>query len=146
MQRFTRLTFCAALAVGLAAGARTYAQGDPKALAQKASEEWLALVDAGKYGESWDAAAQAFKDAVSRQDWITQVSGARKPLGKLLSRKLTKSEPMKNPPKAPPGDYVGLQYQSSFEHVKSVVETVVPMLDHDDGKWRVSGYVVRKGP
>jgi len=145
MQRFTRFTLCAALALCLASGARTHAQDTPQARAQKASEEWLALVDAGKYSESWEAAAQAFKDAVSRGDWIKQVSGARKPLGRLLSRKLSKSELMKNPPNAPPGDYVGLQYQSSFEHRKSALETVVPLLDHD-GKWRVSGYIVRKGP
>jgi len=143
MHRMTRLTFCAALALTLAAGTRGYAQSDSLAQAKKASQAWLALVDAGKYGESWEAAAQDFKNAVSPGQWIMKVSAARGPLGKLISRKLVKSEPMKNPPKAPPGDYVGLQYQSSFEHLKSAFETVVPMRDRD-GQWRVSGYIVRK--
>ncbi|HEY6292086.1 MAG TPA: DUF4019 domain-containing protein [Terriglobia bacterium] len=142
--RRTRFTFCTGLVLGLAAAAGTYAQDTPQALAQKASEEWLALVDAGKYGESWDAAAQAFQKAVSRKDWESKVKAARAPLGKVVSRKLTKSDLMKNPPNAPPGEYVGLQYQSSFEHLKSAGETVVPILGQD-GKWRVSHYNIRKG-
>jgi Protein of unknown function (DUF4019) len=118
------------------------AQDKPEAQAQKAAEQWLGLVDAGKYGESWDASAQAFKSAVSRQNWIKQVSAARRPLGRLISRKLTKSNLVKDPPNSPPGDYVGIQYRSSFQNLKSAIETVVPMRD-PDGKWRVSGYFVR---
>ena len=111
--------------------------------AQQAAERWLALVDAGKYGESWDEAAPSFKTAVTRGDWVRKVAAARRPLGKLVSRKLTKSDLVKNPPNSPPGDYVGLQYQSSFQNLKSAVETLVPMLD-PDGKWRVSGYIVKR--
>jgi Protein of unknown function (DUF4019) len=121
------------------------AQDGPVALAQAAAEQWLALVDAGKYGESWDEAAQAFKDAVTRKDWEQSVKGARGPLGKVLSRKLAKSDYLKNPPNAPPGEYVGMQFNSSFANLKSASETVVPMLDKD-GKWRVSGYYVHVNP
>jgi len=35
-----------------------------------------------------------------------------------------------------------VQYESSFEHKQSTVETVTPML-HKDGKWRVSGYFIK---
>jgi len=45
-------------------------------------------------------------------------------------------------PGAPDGEYVVIQYDSSFEHKQSAVETVIPMLDKD-GQWRVSGYVIR---
>lgn len=120
-----------------------YSQDNPELQAQKAGEAWLALVDAGKYGESWDAASQSFKSAVTRTAWIKQVSAARKPVGKLISRKLTKSDLIKDPPNSPPGQYAGIQYKSSFQNLNSAVETVVPMLDKD-GKWRVSGYIVKK--
>jgi hypothetical protein len=119
------------------------AQDQAKADAQKAADQWLALVDAGKYGESWDEAASSFKSAVTRSDWIKQVEAARKPAGKLISRKVAKSDLVKDPPNSPPGQYVGIEYQSSFQNVKSAVETVVPMLDKD-GKWRVTGYIVKK--
>ena len=45
-------------------------------------------------------------------------------------------------PGAPDGEYVVIQYESSFEHKQSAIETVTPMLD-TDGKWRVSGYFIK---
>jgi hypothetical protein len=45
-------------------------------------------------------------------------------------------------PGAPDGEYVVIQYESSFEHKQAAVETVTPMLDKD-GTWRVSGYFIR---
>jgi hypothetical protein len=44
-------------------------------------------------------------------------------------------------PGAPDGEYVVIQFESSFEKKKSAVETVTPMLEKD-GKWRVSGYYI----
>jgi len=45
-------------------------------------------------------------------------------------------------PGAPDGEYVVIQYDSSFENKTEAVETVTPMLD-PDGVWRVSGYYIR---
>jgi hypothetical protein len=45
-------------------------------------------------------------------------------------------------PGAPDGEYVVIQYQSSFGKKNLAVETVTPMLDQD-GVWRVSGYFIR---
>jgi hypothetical protein len=151
MSKLAVFPLAVALALGVsspgAAQVPAPAQGQDKsvALAQAAAEQWLTLVDAGKYSESWDEAAQAFKDAVARKDWEQSVKNARAPLGKVVSRKLAKSDYMKNPPNAPPGEYVGMLYNSSFANLKSASETVVPMLDKD-GKWRVSGYYVHANP
>jgi hypothetical protein len=45
-------------------------------------------------------------------------------------------------PGAPDGEYVVLQYDTSFEHKKTAIETVTPVMDKD-GKWRVSGYYIK---
>ena len=45
-------------------------------------------------------------------------------------------------PGAPDGEYVVIQFETSFENKKSAVETVTPMRDKD-GRWRVSGYYVK---
>lgn len=145
MSKLAVFPLAAALALGASPTSPVQAQDKAVALAQAAAEQWLALVDAGKYGESWDQAAQAFKDAVTRKDWERNVKDARGPLGKVLSRKLRKSDYLKNPPNAPPGEYVGMLYDTSFANRKSTTETVVPMLDKD-GKWRVSGYYVQANP
>jgi len=45
-------------------------------------------------------------------------------------------------PGAPDGEYVVIQYKTSFENKKDAVETVTPMKD-EDGVWRVSGYYIK---
>ena len=107
-----------------------------------AAESWLAQVDDGKYGESWDTAADYLKNAVTKDDFVKSLKAARKPLGKLKSREVKSKEYLTSLPGAPDGEYIVIQYKTIFEHKKSAVETVTPMFDKD-GKWRVSGYYVK---
>jgi hypothetical protein len=58
----------------------------------------------------------------------------------LLSRK-TKTY-MTSLTGAPDGQYVVIQFESSFEKKKSLIETVTPMLDQD-GQWRVTGCYIK---
>lgn len=124
--------------LGLFAGA----QQEPGQLAQQSSNVWLELVDSGKYAESWQESSSLFKTHVSQEQWRNMVGPVRDPLGRVISRKLKSSTYSKTMPGAPDGDYVTIQYDTSFEHKQSAVETVTPMLDKD-GKWRVSGYYIK---
>jgi hypothetical protein len=110
--------------------------------AVRAADAWLALVDRGDYRESWDDAAQLFKNAITKEQWETQLQAARQPLGKLVSRKVKSTQYAESLPGAPDGEYVVIQYETSFEKKKSAIETVTPMLD-PDGDWRVSGYFIK---
>ena len=96
-----------------------------------AAESWLALVDDGKYGESWDAAADYLKNAVTKDDFVKSLTAARKPLGKLKSREVKSKEYRTSLPGAPDGEYVVIQFKTVFENKKSAIETVTPMLDKD---------------
>lgn len=107
-----------------------------------AAESWLKLVDEEKYAASWQEAAAYFKSAVSKEQLETQLKAVRKPLGKKLSRSLQNSSYATSLPGAPDGEYVVIQFNTSFENKKTAVETVTPMLDKD-GKWRVSGYYIK---
>jgi Protein of unknown function (DUF4019) len=110
--------------------------------ALKASKAWLDLIDSGKYDASWEEAAMYFKNSVKKEEWAPTIKAVRDPFGKLLKRTLKSKQSVQSMPGAPDGDYVIIQYDSSFENKKSAVETVTPMLDKD-GKWRVSGYFIR---
>lgn len=114
----------------------------PEQLAQTAAEQWLTLVDAGKFAESWQSAAAYFKGAVTEAQWKTSLDAFRKPLGALVSRKLKSAKYTKTAPGAPDAEYVILQFETSFANKKDSVETVTPMLDKD-GKWKVSGYFIK---
>lgn len=129
-----------ALFMGMSTHAQT--QEKPEQLAQQSADAWLALVDSGKYAESWQEAAQYFKNAVTKDQWQSAMHSTREPLGKMLSRKLKSATFRTTLPGAPDGEYVVIQYDSSFEHKQSAVETVTPTLDND-GTWRVSGYFIK---
>jgi len=126
----------------LCASAIAQTQQKPEQLGQQSAESWLTLVDSGKYADSWDEAAQLFKSAVTKDQWLDAVGKARAPQGKVLSRKLKSATYTKTLPNAPDGEYVVIQYDTDFEHKAGATETIVPMLDKD-GKWRVSGYFIK---
>lgn len=107
-----------------------------------AAEQWLTMVDDGKYVESWNEAAQYFKNAVKQEQWEQSLQAVRNPLGKLISRKVKSKTYMTSLPGAPDGEYVVIQFETSFENKESAIETVTPMMDKD-AKWRVSGYYIR---
>lgn len=118
------------------------AQAKPEQLAQESARSWLAMVDDGNYAGSWDQAAELFRSAVTKEQWQSALNATRAPLGKLVSRKLKSATYTTSLPGAPDGQYVVIQYDSSFEHKQSAVETITPTLDKD-GKWRVSGYFIK---
>ncbi len=115
---------------------------EKEAAAVTAAEAWLSLVDLGKYAESWDETAQFFKGQVSKDQWVKALQSVRGPLGKNISRKLKAKGYATSLPGAPEGEYVVIQFNTSFENRKHAVETITPMLDKD-GKWRVCGYFVK---
>jgi hypothetical protein len=127
-----------------ASGAIQASAADEKALpaATKAADNWLSLVDVGKYSESWTQTSSFFRDRVPQEAWAQQASVARDPLGALVSRKLANAHYTTSLPGAPDGRYVVLKYKSSFAHKKAAVETVTTVRD-SNGTWRVSGYYIR---
>jgi hypothetical protein len=65
------------------------AQGTGKEkMAILAAEKWLSMVDQGKYAESWKEAAEYFRAAVKQDQWEQSLTAVRKPLGRLISRKV----------------------------------------------------------
>ena len=110
--------------------------------AVEVSNTWLKLIDNSQYAKSWETAADLFKNAVSKEQWNQSLNAVRRPLGKVMKRTVRSKQYTTSLPGAPDGEYVVLQYETSFENKKSSVETVTPMLDKD-GKWRVSGYYIK---
>ena len=106
--------------------------------ARSGIEVWLALLDDGQFGQSWENAAEAVRKTVTKEQWVKVLSEHRPPLGKLVSRTLKDTHASTSLPGAPSGQYVTVQYDSTFAQKKGV-ETVTAMLDAS-GQWRVSGY------
>lgn len=123
-------------------GAQGASQTSNESAAQTAALAWLALVDAGSYDQSWSEAATLFRRVVDQGVWQKQVGGVRAPLGSVLSRSLKSARYATSLPGAPDGQYVVVQFNTSFTNKSSAIETVTPMKE-PDGTWRVSGYFIK---
>ncbi len=116
------------------------AEGSPEQAAQKGAEAWVPLWDGGKYDESYQELAEHTRKDFSKRQWFVYWSAARKPLGKLKSRKLIEAKHIKSLPGVPDQEGAMLQYESSFENKESVIETF-GMMREKDGIWRVANYL-----
>jgi hypothetical protein len=130
-----------ALVLGLSILAFGQTEPSPEEAAVAAATEWLALVDAAQYGESWDEASSFLRAAVTREDWERQVGAVRGALGAVRERKVRSRTSTTSLPGAPDGHYVVIELSTSFAQKAEAVETVTPRLE--DGAWKVSGYYVR---
>ena len=137
IRSFSILTLVMALSCG---GAGNHGATENQAV--EAAEAWVVLVDQGEYEESWEESSMLLKSAVTVEQWRQTLEAARKPFGELISRKLKGAEYTATMPGAPDGEYVVIQFETSFTNKKAAVETVTPMKD-DDGIWRVSGYYIK---
>jgi len=59
-----------------------------------------------------------------------------------MSRELKTAKYATSLPGAPDGEYVVIQFKTSFANKADALETITPMKD-DKGAWRVSGYFIK---
>ncbi len=136
-----RLLIAASLALVMATSSQA-SESETVAMAKEAAVAWLALTDTGQYGASWDSASPLFRAAISREDWEKSLGAVRTPLGANKSRDAGSGRYSTTLPGAPDGEYVVIQFDSSFENKASAVETVTTMKDAD-GAWKVAGYFIK---
>jgi Protein of unknown function (DUF4019) len=105
------------------------------------AESWLAIVDAGKYGDSWERAGTAMQKGISKPNWEQAVGGVRAQVGPLKSRALLKGDAAPKATKAGGNDAVVIQYATAFE--KFAANEVVTSFREQDGVWKVAGYLVK---
>lgn len=109
---------------------------------QACALSWLKLTDSGDYAASWEQAATHFRAAVPQERWISQVGAVRGRFGAVKSRRPLTARFTRALPGAPDGEYVVVQFSTSFGNKAEATETVTPMKDAD-GQWRVSGYYIK---
>jgi uncharacterized protein DUF4019 len=150
MRRVLRCVLLAGVVVGAVCGqGRLAAQERSPVVKQTAeqiavreAESWLAMMDAGKYAESWKAAAEVLRNAVTVEKFASSIEGVRGPMGRLESRKLQSATYTTLLPGVPPGDYVMILYSTSFKEKPVAQETVI-MSREKDRVWRVAGYYIK---
>jgi hypothetical protein len=124
------------------AGLTLSAQDKEKA-ATAGTSDWLILIDSHQYGESWFQASSDFRGATSKEQWIHALDTVRTPLGKLVSRQLKSANYTTKLPNVHAGEYVVIQYETSYEKAADMNETLVMMLERN-GSWKANGYFIKR--
>jgi hypothetical protein len=102
------------------------------------AQQWLAFVDQGQYAESWSATGQLFQSNMQQPQWVQTLTGARTPLGTVVSREVAGSEIRASLPGAPAGQYALVSFATNFQNKPDIIETIT-MMD-ESGTWKVVGY------
>jgi hypothetical protein len=110
--------------------------------ATDAATQWLGLIDSGQYGESWFQASSDFRGAASKEQWIHALDTVRKPLGKLVSRRLKSASYTTKLPNVHPGEYVVIQYDATYQNASGIADTLIMMLEKN-GDWKANGYFIK---
>lgn len=107
--------------------------------ARNVAQQWIAFVDQGQYAESWSASGKLFQANMQQQQWVQTLTGARTPLGTVISREVAGSEIRESLPGAPAGRYALVSFATNFQNKPDIIETVTMVME-EDGQWRVVGY------
>ena len=112
------------------------------AAASDAALEWVAIVDQSQWEKSWDAAGTSFREAVTAEQWRSQVEPVRAPLGTVMTRTLKSVTAYDKLPNAPAGEYRMVEFDTKYSDMPlDAIETVV-MVREGDG-WTVAGYFIK---
>ena len=121
--------------------ATAFAATAPERAAQTAAESWLALVDAGKVQESWQAMAEPARKGIGEAGWKAGFNSVQQKFGTLTGRKLRSAHPSNKSPGGRSGEFMLFEFQSTSAKHGTVTEKVATSHE-SDGEWRVISYTV----
>jgi len=102
----------------------------------RAALQWLALVDAGQWTQSWAATGTAFRKLNTSMTWAKVSDEVRVPLGAVVSRTMVDDQDVP----APPHGFRMIRFRTSFANKPDTTETVT--LAHEAERWKVVAYMI----
>lgn len=109
--------------------------------AAKAAQEYVNLLDQGRYTDSWRQGSPLFQKTINQNEWNMALQMARKRLGVVKSRTLKDEKIAWDPKGLPKGAYMVVEYNTSFEKAANSGE-LLTLIREDNGDWKVLTYQV----
>jgi DNA-binding CsgD family transcriptional regulator len=100
------------------------------------ARNWLALVDAFRWEDSWAGTTASFRKTNTTKVWADVSKEARVPLGAVRTRVLISQDSVP----APPAGIQVLKFKTSFANKPEAIEKL--SLAKEEGEWRVVGYYI----
>lgn len=126
----------AALSQGSSSPASPPAQVAANAELADVAEQWLTLIDQGRWEESYRATGTSFQKLNTLQVWTETSERVRPPLGRVISRTVLRQDSLP----VPPHGMEMVKFQTRFANKDNAVETVT--LDREGGQWRIVGVTI----
>lgn len=121
------------------------AQADDSAIlkaVESAARSWFELVDDGKYKASWEMSSALFKTKTPEAQWIKSITGIRTPRGAMTARYTATAGATKSISGFPDGEYVVLQFYTTFAEKGLAMETVT-LAKTADNTWQIADYAIK---
>ncbi len=109
---------------------------------ESAARSWFELVDDGKYKESWEMSSVLFKNKTPEADWLKSITGIRTPRGAMTARYLATAGVTKSISGFPDGEYVVLQFYTTFAEKGLAMETVT-LAKTVENTWQMADYAIK---
>jgi hypothetical protein len=140
LRRWAGLPFAAWLAF---AGPLAHGQADlDSGPALGAARAWLAGLDAGRYGASWEDAAPLLRESMPKAQWEAGLARARAPMGVVVARKIRQASCTRGTQADPGAEICVVLYDTQFEN-RPLTDERLTVLKGADGAWRVAAYSLR---
>lgn len=104
--------------------------------ASRAARDWLALVDARKWQESWATTGDSFRTLNTLGNWQAAAEQVHARLGPAQSRELLSDQDIP----APPNGVRAIRFRTNFANNQGATEVL--SLNREGGQWRVVGIYV----
>ena len=111
------------------------------AAAENAALEFLQMVDAGKYADSWQISDPFLRKTIPVDAWEEKLTKIRETFGELSERSLDDANFTAAAEELPESEFILLEYNSRFA-LKEMNE-IVTVVRGEDNLWRVIGYFIQ---
>jgi hypothetical protein len=109
---------------------------------ESSARSWLGLIDSGNYKESWENASPLFKEKTAEAAWIKSITAIRTPRGAVNARYIATAGSAKSLSGLPDGEYVVLQFYTTFAEKGLALETITLTKAQDDA-WQIAAYEIK---
>ncbi|MBS0497149.1 MAG: DUF4019 domain-containing protein [Proteobacteria bacterium] len=109
---------------------------------ESSARAWLGLIDSGNYQESWENASTLFKEKTSEAAWVKSITAIRTARGAMSARYIATAGSTKSLSGLPDGDYVVLQFYTTFAEKGLALETITLTKAQDDA-WQIAAYEIK---
>ncbi|MBS0425263.1 MAG: DUF4019 domain-containing protein [Proteobacteria bacterium] len=109
---------------------------------ESSARSWLGLIDSGKYKESWENASPLFKEKTAEGAWVKSITAIRTPRGAVNARYIATAGSTKSLSGLPDGDYVVLQFYTTFAEKGLALETITLAKMQNDA-WQIAAYEIK---